>query len=111
MTWLTANGRTVAPLEVALSFQDRSKGLLGRDGIGGALMLRPASSVHTFRMRFGIDVAYLDVNNRVIAITTMRRNRLGWPRLRSRAIVEAEAGAFARWGVSKGDVLAVEEAV
>ena len=42
MTWLAVNGRTVAPLEVALSFQGRSKGLLGRDGIGGTLMLRPA---------------------------------------------------------------------
>ncbi|GHD10850.1 hypothetical protein GCM10010313_33310 [Streptomyces violarus] len=90
------------PLEIATSYRARTKGLLGRDSIGGAILLSPANSVHTFRMRMPIDVAYLDRHLRVIAVRTMRPGRLGMPRLRARHVVEAEAGVMAGWGVRKG---------
>ncbi|MFD9722463.1 DUF192 domain-containing protein [Streptomyces sp. NPDC059072] len=98
---LTVEG-TQVPLEVAASYRARTRGLLGRDGITGALLLTPAASVHTFRMRFAIDVAYLDRNLRVLAVTTMPPGRLGLPRLRSRHVLEAEAGAMAGWGLRVG---------
>ncbi|MFD7560809.1 MULTISPECIES: DUF192 domain-containing protein [unclassified Streptomyces] len=98
---LTIGGATV-PLEVAASYRARTRGLLGRDGITGALLLTPAASVHTFRMRFAIDVAYLDRNLRVLAVTTMPPGRLGLPRLRARHVLEAEAGAMAGWGLRVG---------
>ncbi|MEV7054951.1 DUF192 domain-containing protein [Streptomyces microflavus] len=90
------------PLRIAASYRARTRGLLGRDGIDGALMLTPAGSVHTFRMRFAIDVAYLDRKFTVLAVRTMKPGRLGLPRLRSRHVVEAEAGAMERWGVRPG---------
>ncbi|WP_030202219.1 DUF192 domain-containing protein [Streptomyces sp. NRRL S-87] len=90
------------PLEVAASYRTRTRGLLGRDGIQGALLLTPAGSVHTFGMRFAIDVAYLDRNLRVRAVRTMRPGRLGLPRPRSRHVLEAEAGRFASWGLVPG---------
>ncbi|MFJ9813680.1 DUF192 domain-containing protein [Streptomyces sp. NPDC101151] len=96
------------PLEIATSYRARTKGLLGRDGIDGAILLSPASSVHTFRMRFAIDVAYLDRRLTVIDIRTMRPGRLGLPRLRSRHVVEAEAGAMVRWGLEVGMRVDVE---
>jgi uncharacterized membrane protein (UPF0127 family) len=83
--------------------------LLGRDGVEGAVLLTPAAGVHTFRMRFAIDVAHLDRNLQVIAVTTMRPGRLGLPRPRSRHVLEAEAGALAAWGVRVGTRLAVVE--
>ena len=106
---LLRDGEVIAPLEVATTFRARSRGLLGRTGIDGALLLRPASSVHTFRMRFAIDVAFCDRAMRVIDTVTMVPNRLGRPRLRSKAVIEAEAGAFARWGVVPGVVLGIGE--
>ena len=90
------------PLEIAASYRARTKGLLGRDAIDGALLLSPANSVHTFRMRFPIDVAYLDRRLTVIAVRTMPPGRLGLPRLRARHVLEAEAGALAGWGVRVG---------
>ncbi|MGW6583732.1 DUF192 domain-containing protein [Streptomyces globisporus] len=90
------------PLRIAASYRARTKGLLGRDGIEGAMMLTPCGSVHTFRMRFPIDVAYLDRTFTVLAVTTMKPGRLGLPRLRARHVVEAEAGALERWGVRPG---------
>ncbi len=95
-------GATEVPLRIAASYRARSKGLLGRDGIEGAMLLTPCGSVHTFRMRFPIDVAYLDRRFTVLAVTTMRPGRLGLPRLRARHVVEAEAGAMERWGVRPG---------
>ncbi|UOB10527.1 DUF192 domain-containing protein [Streptomyces sp. HP-A2021] len=90
------------PLEIATSYRARTKGLLGRDSVDGAILLSPANSVHTFRMRMPIDVAYLDRHLRVIAVRTMRPGRLGMPRLRARHVVEAEAGVMAGWGVRRG---------
>ncbi|MET7319992.1 DUF192 domain-containing protein [Streptomyces sp. NPDC005549] len=90
------------PLEIASSYRARTRGLLGRDSVEGAMLLSPASSVHTFRMRMAIDVAYLDRRLAVIAVRTMRPGRLGLPRLRARHVLEAEAGAMSEWGVRTG---------
>ncbi|MCX5050747.1 MULTISPECIES: DUF192 domain-containing protein [unclassified Streptomyces] len=90
------------PLEVATSYRARTKGLLGRDSVDGAILLSPANSVHTFRMRIPIDVAYLDRDLKVIAVHTMKPWRLGLPRLRSRHVLESEAGAMAGWGLGPG---------
>ncbi|CAM5317623.1 DUF192 domain-containing protein [Streptomyces badius] len=98
----TGAGAREVPLRIAASYRARTKGLLGRDGIEGAMMLTPCGSVHTFRMRFPIDVAYLDRKFTVLAVTTMKPGRLGLPRLRARHVVEAEAGAMERWGVRPG---------
>ncbi|MET9097976.1 DUF192 domain-containing protein [Streptomyces antibioticus] len=91
------------PLEIATSYRARAKGLLGRDSVEGALLLSPANSIHTFRMRIPIDVAYLDHRLTVLAIRTMPPGRLGLPRLRSRHVLEAAAGAMAGWGVRAGE--------
>ncbi|MEU9081014.1 DUF192 domain-containing protein [Streptomyces sp. NPDC048357] len=96
------------PLEVAASYGARTRGLLGRDGIDGAMLVTPAASVHTFRMRFAIDVAFLDRNLRVLAVVTMPPGRLGLPRLRSRYVLEAAAGAMAGWGLRPGTAVKVD---
>ncbi|MEU9588758.1 DUF192 domain-containing protein [Streptomyces sp. NPDC048193] len=119
-SWRDGRGRLVVeggrggiavPLEISASYRARTRGLLGRDAIDGALLLSPAGSVHTFRMRFPIDVAYLDRRLTVITVRTMRPNRLGLPRLRARHVLEAEAGAMAGWGVRAGVRVEVETEV
>ena len=109
MAWLLREGEVLASLEVAAGTRERMRGLLGRDGIEGALLLRPARSVHTVGMRFPIDVAYLDGELIVVKVVTMRRHRIGFPVPRSHAVLEAEAGAFGRWNLRPGDQLVVEE--
>jgi uncharacterized membrane protein (UPF0127 family) len=107
--WLKVDGRRVGPAELAGSFRRRARGLLGRDGIAGGLLIRQAVSIHTLGMRFPIDVAFCDKNLVVSEIVTMVPNRLGRPRFGSRAVLEAEAGAFARWGLVRGSRLALTE--
>jgi uncharacterized membrane protein (UPF0127 family) len=103
--WLLRDGEVLASLEVARSRRERARGLLGRDGIEGALLLRPARSVHTVGMRFPIDVAFCDDDLVVLRVVRMPRYRVARPMWRAKAVVEAEAGAFARWDLQPGDQL------
>ena len=102
MAWLMVGDRVVASLEIAASRRERRKGLIGRDGIEGALLLERTRSVHTFGMRFPIDVAHCDADMRVLRVATMRPNRVGRPVWRAASVIEAEAGSMRRWGVAPG---------
>lgn len=108
MAWLLRDGEVLASLELAPTRRARARGLLGRDGIDGALMLSPSRAVHTLGMRFAIDVAYLDGELRVLRVVTMPRYRLSLPTWRARSVIEAEAGSFARWNLRPGDQLEVK---
>lgn len=102
MPWLVCGDRVVASLEIASSSRERRKGLTGRDGIEGALLLERTRSVHSFGMRFPIDVAHCDADMRVLRVATMRANRVGRPVWRATSVIEAEAGSMQRWGVAPG---------
>ena len=107
VSWLVRDGDVLASLEVAATRRARRRGLIGRDGVEGALLLEHTRSVHTFGMRFAIDVAFLDANRTVIRTTTMRPHRLGRPSFGARSVIEAEAGCFERWRLRVGYVLEV----
>ncbi|HEX6237795.1 MAG TPA: DUF192 domain-containing protein [Acidimicrobiales bacterium] len=108
MPWLIRDGRVLASLEIAATSRERARGLLGRDGIEGALLLRPVRSVHTLGMRFPIDVAFCDEEMRVLRIVRMRPFRVSRPVRHARCAIEAEAGAFERWQLRPGDQLEIK---
>ncbi len=105
MTWLLRGGDVLATAEVADGFADRARGLLGRTGYEGAMVFPRTRSVHTFGMRFPIDVAFCDEEMVVVGVATLPPWRMSRPRRRCRSVVEAEAGAFERWGLKVGDKL------
>jgi uncharacterized protein len=105
MTWLLRDGDVLATAEVADGLADRTKGLLGRTSFEGALVLPRTRSVHTFGMRFPIDVAFCDKEMVVVGVTRLRPWRMSLPRRRGRSVIEAEAGAFERWRLRVGDKL------
>lgn len=108
MAWLVRDGEVLATLEIASTFGERTRGLLGRDGFDGALLIERTRSVHTLGMRFPIDVAYLDSTMTVLDVVSMRTWRAGRPRPRARCVLEAEAGAFERWRLRPGDHLEIK---
>ena len=59
----------LASAEHAERIADRGTGLLGRDGIEGAMVLDRTEWVHTIGMRFAIDVAHLDADGIVLRIS------------------------------------------
>jgi hypothetical protein len=105
VTWLLRDGDVLAAAELADGVGSRAKGLLGREGYEGAMVLPRTRSVHTVGMRFPIDVAFCDRDLVVLDVVRMPPMRLALPRRRGRSIVEAEAGAFERWGLRVGDHL------
>jgi uncharacterized protein len=88
-------------VDVPRSRRERTRGLLGRDGLGPAegLLIRRCRSIHTFGMRFAIDAVLLDRRDRVVAVVRMRPGRLLLPRPRVRHVLEVAAGSGPRRGL------------
>ena len=107
MAWLMCDARVLASAEVLDDRRSKRRGLLGRDELDGALLLDGCRWVHTVGMRFAIDVAFLDKDGLVVRTVQMPRHRVGLPVFRAHQVIEAQAGAFARWGLHVGDVIEV----
>ena len=105
MAWLVSDGRVLASAEVAAGRAARRTGLLHRDGLDGAFVLRPCRWVHTVGMRFPLDVAYVADDDTVVKVVRMARHRVGAPVPKAAWVIEAEAGAFERWALAVGDAI------
>jgi len=96
---------------VANKMLPRMRGLLGRRSLpaGEGLLIRPAPSVHTFFMRFPIDVVFLSRAGEVLKVSA----DVGPWRARScrgaYAVLELAAGEAERRGVAVGDHIEAED--
>lgn len=96
--------------EHATSFWHRLRGLMFRDDLppNGGLLLEPEWSIHTFFMRFPIDVIFLDRERCVLAVHEgVPPYRLGPAHRGAHAVLELPAGTVARTGTLPGDRLTV----
>lgn len=109
MAWLLRDDEVLATVEVATARRARARGLIGRPGLDGAFVLRPCRQVHTFGMRFAVDVAFCDRAGRVLHSARLRPRRVSRIVPRAAYALEAEAGAFARWRLAVGDVVEVRD--
>ena len=104
------HGGLVAPhLLTAFDSADRKKGLLGRDSLpdGTAMIIAPCSAVHTFFMRFVIDIAFVAKDGRVIKVRAAVPPRRLAAAFGAFAVLELPAGALHRADVVAGDMLLV----
>ena len=95
--------------ELAVDSTSRRRGLLDRDQIPHetALVIAPTSAVHTFGMRFPIDIIFAARDGRVLKVRpAVPRSRIAFA-FRAFAVVEMAAGSAARVGLRKGDRLVV----
>ena len=106
------NGRVLAErVQRTRGAGQASRGLLDRGGLetGEALWIIGSMGVHSFGMRFPIDVAYLDGELRVLhAIENMKPNRLGRLSFRTETVLELPAGTLAATQTRRGDPLVVQ---
>ena len=105
--WLVTKGRVIASAEIADDRSTRRRGLSGRTSFDGAFVIPRCRWIHTLGMRIDIDVAYLDREGTVIKTSHLKRMRLGAPVRQAQQVIEAEAGAFARWGITVGQTLEI----
>lgn len=96
-------------LKAALTSTARRRGLLGCDGLepGEGLWIAPCESVHTFFMRFSIDLVYLDrkgcVRKLRCAVGPWRLSAC----LTAYSVLELPAGTIRATGTERGDRLEI----
>jgi len=103
--------QVLATAEIADTAQERMVGLLGRDGLppGHGLILEPCRLIHTFMMRFAIDVVFFDREHRVTRVAReVRPSRFAWGGLRARATLELPAGTVGPTTLPPGTQLRLE---
>ena len=109
----TRTGRTVANrLLPAFESQSRRTGLLKHTSLddGEAMIIAPTNAVHTWFMKFDIDIAFVTRDGRVLkARDTVRPWRMTGA-LGGFAVIEMKAGSLAAADTVAGDVLEVVEA-
>jgi len=110
------NQRTGAVVadRVLTAFDSRSRraGLLAYASLpdGAAMVIAPTSAIHTFFMRFPIDVAFVTRDGRVVKTCSWVKPWRVAAALRAFAVVELPAGTLARCETVPGDRLVVQSA-
>ena len=94
-------------IDVADTGRKRRKGLLSHSSLacGEGMWIVPCESVHTFGMRFAIDLVYLDRDKVVLKI---RHGVSPWrisACLSAHSVLELASGSVCRTGTSLGDIL------
>lgn len=109
--WILVNARNERPialtLEAAFDSKSRNKGLLGRTEMprDTALILAPCSSIHTFFMKFAIDVAFLNKQGVIVhSVHALRPWRISLS-ARAYAVVELPSGVLAATDTRRDDSL------
>jgi uncharacterized membrane protein (UPF0127 family) len=104
---LSRQTELAARTTVADSGPVRRKGLLGRTGLASdeALWIVPCEAVHTFRMRFALDLVFID---RKLRVRKVKSNVPPWriaACLSAHSVIELPAGAIVRTQTQRGDRL------
>jgi uncharacterized membrane protein (UPF0127 family) len=96
---------------VAATRAARAVGLLTRSGLdaGEALWIVPSRGVHTWGMRFAIDVVALDEQGVVVdCVTHLKPWRMRLPRAGTAGVLELPAGTLDKSGTAIGHRIAFE---
>lgn len=105
-------GLTIAEqIELAHDSKTRTRGLLGRPGLaaGAVMVIAPCNAIHTFFMRFTIDVVFTDRQGRVLRLCRRLKPWRVGVAVRAFAALEFAEGAIDRAGIAEGDRLSICE--
>ncbi len=97
-------------VEIACDSRSRRRGLLGRDRLetGHALVIAPCGAIHTWFMRFAIDVLFVAKDGRVVKCAHDVKPWRMAVALTAHAAIETPAGTLRRCGAQPGDRLVLE---
>jgi uncharacterized membrane protein (UPF0127 family) len=97
--------------DIADTSAKRRTGLLKHTGLepGEGLWIAPCEGVHTFGMKFAIDVLFLNKKKKILKVRpNMVRRRMALS-LRAHSVLELPAGTIEATGTAKGDQLEFEK--
>ena len=98
--------------EVANNPITRFKGLMFRKELekGSALLIEPCNEIHTFNMKFPIDVVTLSKDNVVLTVFDSVPPSMVMPPVKTgRKVIELNAGDAKLLGINRGDILQIVE--
>jgi uncharacterized protein len=107
---LRTNKELATDVIVADNLFTRMKGLLGKKELpfGEALWIKPCFSVHTFFMKFPIDVIFLNKKNQVIAaVSNLTPNRMTRLYPQSFSVLELPSGTIVASNTKVGDEIEI----
>jgi uncharacterized membrane protein (UPF0127 family) len=107
----TRNGRELAhDLIAAFDSKTRRTGLLRHETFrdGSAMLIAPSNAVHTFFMRFPIDIAFVTRDGRIVKTYAALKPWRMAAAFSAYAVVELPPGTLARNETVAGDVLSIE---
>lgn len=98
-------------VEVADEGSRRAIGLLKHTGLeaGHGLWITPCEGIHTFFMKFAIDVVFMDRKRRVRKVVPALRPWKLSVCLPAHSVLELPAGVIAQTGTARGDQLEIEK--
>jgi hypothetical protein len=102
-----SGGLVASRIELALDSESRRRGLLGRDKLdpGASLIIAPCSAIHTFFMRFAIDVVFVARDGRVLkTYSALGRRRIAFS-AGAFAVIELPVGAISQSEAKPGDIV------
>lgn len=104
--------KLAGPLESARTLWQRTRGLIGRDALapGCGMVIWDCNAVHTFFMRFPIDVVFVDSSVRVLKVAGRLAPYRFAGSLRASAAIELCPGAAEAAGIREGDALEIRPA-
>jgi uncharacterized membrane protein (UPF0127 family) len=107
LTNVRSNRVVASTLLTAFDSASRRRGLLKHDSLseGSALIIAPSSAVHTFFMRFPIDLAFVSREGRVLKLCAGVRPWRISAAWRAFAVIELPVGALNRSDTRTGDML------
>ena len=104
---MRSNKEVARTLITAFDSASRRKGLLDHASLadGSAMIIAPSSAIHTFAMRFTIDVIFVSRDGRVLKVRPHVKPRRIAGAWRAFAVVELPAGTIERSDTRAGDRL------
>lgn len=107
----TQNNLIADDVKVAKTFLTRTFGLIPRKSISKdeGLIIKPCCSIHTFFMKFAIDVLFINGKNEIVALyENVKPWRILPIHLSSGYVIELAAGNVYAKNIQKGDIIGME---
>jgi uncharacterized membrane protein (UPF0127 family) len=108
---LTNGAELVNHLATADTFFKRLKGLMFSKSLpaGHGLLIRPCQSIHTYFMKYSIDVLYLSNDFEIVGLDeTLKPAKVGKYQKRAHSVLELPAGTIRKTETNIGNYLTIK---
>jgi uncharacterized membrane protein (UPF0127 family) len=97
-------------VKIADTFLKRLLGLMGKKELNEeGLAIKPCNGIHTCFMRFPIDCLYLDVDEKIIRMETMKPWKIGKIIKNCKTVIELPEGTIQKFKLNLNEVVQIKE--